>query len=139
MIVPKHEPEVISALARKLFRGDDEKVPTTMLEKSLFRGVLVESRYQKADEVMAMLAVLRRMDDAQIAMIDRVWCDSKAQACYVITVREGVYDEWGDDIRASFHAYCMQENGGHNGFDVVGHDGEEICYQDPEWPEEPDD
>jgi hypothetical protein len=135
MIIPKYEPEFIAAEAKRLWRGDDEKVPTTSLQEVQFRGVRLDSRYQKAHEFETMIAVVSKLDAAEIAVIDSMWCNSKAQSCYEVRLKRGVFESWAEIICASIHAYLMQVNGGHNGFDVVDIDGDDIVFHDPCWNE----
>jgi hypothetical protein len=44
-LVPRHEPEVIEAMAAKHYRGDNEKVATTSIDHLIVRGVNITSRY----------------------------------------------------------------------------------------------
>ena len=142
MIIPKHEPEIVRAEAKRLWRGDDEKVPTTSILDLIFRGVRIDSRYQKAHEFETMIAIISRMDNEEVYAIESVWCNSKAQSCFEICLKtqkeiEKKVDEagtdWADAIRASFHAYCLQVNGGHNGFDIVDKSGKVLAFEEPLW------
>jgi hypothetical protein len=135
MIIPKYEPEFIAAEAKRLWHGDDEKVPTTSLQEVVFRGVRLDSRYQKAHEFEAMIAAASRFNAEEIAVINSIWCNSKAYSCYEVMLKRGVSEEWADIIRASFATHLIQTSGGYNGFDVVDIDGNELAFEDPCWPE----
>jgi DNA-binding FadR family transcriptional regulator len=135
VIIPTHEPEIVAAEAKRLWRGDSEKVPTTSLRTVAFRGVQIDSRYRKAHEFETMIAAASRFDAEEISMIDAIWCDSKACAYYHIILKKGVPKEWANVICTSFAAYILQVDGGYNGIDVEDINLNVIAYEDPCWPE----
>ena len=53
-IIPKREPELVEAEARRRWQGDPEKVATTTLNSLVVRGVKLSSRYGKAHEYVVM-------------------------------------------------------------------------------------
>jgi hypothetical protein len=86
-IIPRFEPEVVEAEARRRWHGDDEKVATTAVKVLVVRGVEITSRYQKADELELMGRIIDAMPPCVSARIESVWCDSKACHCYSITLK----------------------------------------------------
>ncbi|WP_211371352.1 hypothetical protein, partial [Paracoccus limosus] len=62
---------------------------------------------------------------------ESVWCDSNAGACYIVTVRPGL---WAPDLRWAIADAVMEAGGGHNGIRVEA-DGGNGCDIDPDWGE----
>lgn len=85
---PVHEPEVIQAATRKQPFGDDEKVPTTALKGLEVHGAFLSSRYDKAHELEAMAWMVEGVEPDLRQYIENIWCDSKATACYSVTLKE---------------------------------------------------
>jgi hypothetical protein len=60
MKIPRRDPEIVQAIADKLYGGDTEKVPTTTLRSPIaFLGVAIFSRYNQADEFELMVNMVR--------------------------------------------------------------------------------
>jgi hypothetical protein len=127
--IPVHEPEVIAAGAARL-RGDDEKMPTTAVNPITRRGVVLISRYSKADELETMAKMVEAMPPAMVRDVLSVFCDSKIGHCYRVKMR------WGD-LRAAVEIGDQVEraSGGHNGISVESKSTPwSPLVLDPYWP-----
>jgi hypothetical protein len=133
--IPTYEPEIIKAEAEKRWRGDDEKVASTAIQAVKYKGIKLESRYQKADEFEAMAAGVDALPMYCEARIKSVYCDSKATLCYIIKMAES--DDWWlrQAGRCFERGLLTHPPGGHNGIfveDIHGEQSIEIC---PSWDE----
>lgn len=131
-IVPRIDPEIVRARADRLYRGDSEKVATTSLKIADRHGVGISSRYQKADEFETMMRMVDAVDAELVGLIDNIWCDSKANACYSVVLNQCTQrqaDQIGYQLQAA--------SGGHNGIFIDGEKGVGLVL-DPWWPGEPD-
>lgn len=129
--IPTHEREVIEVVARKQWRGDVEKVPTTAIKVFEVDGVLLSSRYEKAHELEAMRNMVKSADPALRRFIDNIWCDSKAQACYTVTLKD-CSEYIGRKVAEQLDLGCRELNGGHNGIHISGNRGADLT-RDPWW------
>jgi hypothetical protein len=128
-IIPRFEPEVIEATAKKHYRGDDEKVATTSIRTLVVFGVSIVSRYDKADEYDLMQAMICALRPALREQIKSIFCDSKAD-CFSVILRNwrvGIAHAIGYEIEATVIARC----GGHNGI-FVGADRGCTFFGDPD-------
>jgi hypothetical protein len=131
--VPLRDPEIILAEAQRRYRGCTDKVATTSLSGLVVCGVMLASRYSKADELEAMRTMVLELPAQLRAEVTEVWCDSKATHCYTVTVRR-----W-DVAKANakrMDAAAAVVQGGHNGIEVrlvVG--GDQHLTVDPDWRE----
>ena len=125
--VPKFEPEVIAAAAKRKW-GDYEKVATTSIKVLKWRGVELSSRYNKHYELETMADMVDAVPPELHSAIMSVFCDSKANSCYeVVLNRCHPQDAWliGD---------LMEEAaGGHNGISIQGCTKETSYVMDPHW------
>lgn len=103
------------------------------MAEETYNGVRLSNRYDEPGEITAMKDVIDALETPARASIESIWCDSKAQALYTVTVREGAWEDALEaDIRAAFgHALT-----GYNGVYIEGAP-RQIAF-DPEWPEGPD-
>lgn len=137
--IPRFEPEVVEAEARRRWRGDDEKVATTAVKELAVRGVRITSRYQKAYELELMGRIIDAMPPCVSAQIESVWCDSKACHCYSITLKPSAgharVEETAAVAAALFSNLALELHGGHNGIVVLGPGGEypALADADPDW------
>jgi hypothetical protein len=113
--VPRHEPEVVQAATRRADRTAASS--TTSLRSLTVLGVEVSSLYRKAEELELIAAVLAAMEPAARGVITKAWCDSRAEACYTLTLCRCAED---DARRAAegFEQACIALGGGHNGIHV---------------------
>ncbi|QDB99302.1 hypothetical protein [Mesorhizobium sp. 8] len=128
--VPRFEPEVIAAASRR-WHGDDEKVATTSIKCLDVDGVQVSSRYGKAAEYDIMAAMVLGVEAGLRTLIETIWCDSKACACYSVTLRSCTAAQ-AKDISYQLEEACISLSGGHNGIDISGERGGYIVL-DPNW------
>ena len=133
--IPHHEPELIEAAARR-YGGDLEKVPTTSIRKLTVRGVLIQSRYHKAQEFERMAFMIRELPQGLAeTWILRMFCDSKACADYTVILKH-----WNPHAARMIGNYIEQlalskeGGGGHNGIWV--NNGEDTITIDPNWLED---
>jgi hypothetical protein len=113
--VTRFEPEVIQTLARRLWHGSEERVPTTPVWKAVVHGVTLRSRYRKVEDFTRMGAMLESVEPRWRSAILDIWCDS-IPARYRVTLRgrfREVAQLIGDQLEAA----------------QVGHKG--ILVQDP--------
>lgn len=75
--VPTFEPEVIQAAARR-WGGSAEKIATTALRITTHRGVDLQSRYGKADEVQTMADMVDALPEHVAWAVSSIAYDSKA-------------------------------------------------------------
>jgi hypothetical protein len=127
--VPRHEPEVLEAAARRLREG--EKLATTALHSVTAFGVVLSSRDQKAEELELMAAVLEGMDPRTRSVVTKAWCDSKAEACYTLTLWRCDNDT-ARTVADQFEKGCIELGGGHNGIHVERAGGRSFAL-DPWW------
>jgi hypothetical protein len=129
--VPRLEAEVVNAAARR-YGGDTEKVPTTALRGVTVRGVTLSSRYSKADELEEMGRVIEIMTDDIAAAIESVFCDSKACADYLVTLRS---NEVSERVNSGIRDAFIEGAGGFNGLRVVGPPRQDVADFGAWWPE----
>ena len=118
-IVPRFEPEHILAVANAKWRGDVEKVATTSLPGLDFEGVVLSSRYDKADEYETMLDMIEGVSPSMRSKISSIFCDSKAGLCFSVelkpcSIKEAKY------ILRQLDGACMESAKWHNGIFVNG-------------------
>jgi len=127
IIVPKFEPEVIEATARKLFNGNKEKVATTRLNHLMVEGIKLSSRYDKAHELEEMGRMVMAVPERLRASIFSIWCDSKCGRCYTVELIAALW------LRSAEELATFLTRGS------SGHDGMRINYCDesvdipPDW------
>jgi hypothetical protein len=139
-IIPRHEPEIVEAIAAKQHYGDDEKVATTSLDHLIVRGVNITSRYQKADELDLMRALILALPPPFFGMVKSIWCDSKASCCYSVVLRERFSSPAVFPSAAEIIGACLETTlksmrpFGHNGIDIsVAKHFERSIYLNPNW------
>jgi hypothetical protein len=72
----------------------DDKTATSPFASQLWRGVRIESRYSKADELAAMRALVDRLEEAGVAYaVGEVFCDSKSMM-HTVSLRPGARAPW---------------------------------------------
>jgi len=96
---------------------DDEKVPDSgFVEAVTLYGVRIQSRYGKRAEYRAMSMMVKALSPTQRRAVLSVWCDSKAQKTYAVSLRtlHGI-----DELANAFHRAAISADGGYNGFDFT--------------------
>lgn len=131
-VVPRFEPEVVAAEAKKKWHGDLEKVPTTSLKALDVHGVHLSSRYDKAREYEIMAAMVEGVSPELRRLIDNIFCDSKANDCYTVCLNPCTKAN-ARRIAQQMEAACMLHGGGHNGITFEGAQGGYLDL-DPRWP-----
>jgi hypothetical protein len=137
-IIPRHAPEVIEALARKRYRGDDEKVPTTSIKELTVSGVQISSRYQKAHELELMREMILALPAGLAEVVQSIWCDSKANYCFSVALR---YWDRSAAWAVGYYLETILRNArpfGHNGIDISADEKRfnPSIYIDPNWGDE---
>ncbi|HEX7759699.1 MAG TPA: hypothetical protein VF459_09365 [Caulobacteraceae bacterium] len=117
--VPRHEPEVIAAEARRHWDGDPEKVATTALRSLRVAGVELSSRYDKAHEYETMAAMVEGLAPDLRPLIKSIFCDSKAAAAYSVALH-ACLDGQAVEIALQLEQVCLDRDGGHNGLYLEG-------------------
>jgi len=129
--IPRREPEVVKAEARRYF-GDDEKVPTTSLTELVVEGVNLSSRYGKARELELMARVVKALPVEYVGLIRSIWCDSKACACYAVSLN-GCTSEQSVMLAEQLDHWFCEFSSGHNGISIDGPAGTSR-FVDCHWP-----
>ena len=134
-VVPRFEPSRIEAEAKMKWRGDREKVATTPATHFELDGVSITSRYDKAHEFDSMAGMVKGVDEALRPLIESIWCDSKANACYSVKLRACSAAQ-ARAIAEQLDRDCREYDGGHNGIWLEGAAGGRLVV-DPWWLEVP--
>jgi uncharacterized protein YidB (DUF937 family) len=72
----------------------DDKAATSPFAEQVWRGVRIESRYAKADELVGMRDLVDRLEEAGVAYAVReVFCDSKSMM-HTVSLRPGAQAPW---------------------------------------------
>ena len=131
LLVPHFEPEVVQAEAKKKFFGDIEKVATTSMSHLNIHGVSLTSRYNKAHEFEAMAAIVEAVSPNLRSLIDSIWCDSKANACYSVNLKHCTRGQ-ARAIAKALDEACLACDNGHNGIFIEGATKASL-HVDPNW------
>lgn len=129
--IPHREPEVVKAEADRHYFGDDEKVATTSIRNLTVDGIDISSRYDKAHELEVMAYAVKEMPESARGLIASIFCDSKAQACYSLTLKPCSRSQ-AELVARDFERVVLEKSSGHNGIDVSGATGSSF-YLDPNW------
>ena len=134
-IIPRCEPEVVEARARD-YGGDTEKVATTSVREWVECGVVITSRYDKADEYEVMQEMIVSLDRGLASTIKSVFCDSKASDCFIVVLRN-----WDAGharaVGSALEVIALRRRGGHNGITVEAASGGRYVDISPTWRELP--
>jgi hypothetical protein len=137
VLVPRFEPEVIEAAARKHYRGDPEKVATTSVPELMYRGVAITSRYGKADELETMAAMLDGISPDLWRYIDTLSCNSRIGNSYFVGLRR-CNPSHGREIGAQLADFITAYKGGYNGIQLSHADDTILLDIGPDWSFAPD-
>jgi len=118
-VIPKFEPEIVAAIAKRKYHGDSEKVAATSIKALDVHGVSLRSRYDKAHEYAEMAAMVEGVLPELRGLIKSIWCDSKANACYSVWLAPCTTNQ-ARKIGRQITAACIAHGGGHNGISIQG-------------------
>ena len=113
-VVPRFESSAVKAEAMRNWGGNHEKVATTPVTNFEVDGVSITSRYDKAHEFDSMAGMVKGVNEELRSLIESMWCDSKANACYSVKLR-ACSREQARAIAAQLDRDCREHDGGHNG------------------------
>jgi len=135
-IIPKREPELVEAEARRRWQGDPEKVATTTLNSLVVRGVKLSSRYGKAHEYVVMQKAVLELSSGLASAVVSIFCDSKTTCVYEVVVR--YWDDNGDIARQlgkELDSILLRLDGGHNGIWIKppASDPDALVLFNPHW------
>jgi hypothetical protein len=111
--IPKFEPEVIQAAAKKNCE-DFQKVPTTAIDHFFFRGIYLRSLYRKAHEFELMCGIIEEIGETYSKYVKMMLCDSRLGDRYLITLAQCTEDV-ANQISARFETVCIAKLDGHSG------------------------
>jgi hypothetical protein len=138
-VIPRHEPEIIEAVAARQHYGNDEKVATTSIDHLIVRGVNISSRYRKADKFELMRALILALPSPFFGMVESIWCDSKASCCYSVVLRKWVSARTFSSAAEIIGSYLettlrSMRPFGHNGIDISdAKQFDRSIYLNPNW------
>lgn len=106
-----------------------EKAPDVPFSFIVAHGVRLESRYGKRREFEVMGSVVGVLSPDDRVLIDKIWCDSKAESCYSVNLH---YKGAGPHVARILNDAFRKIAGGHNGIWLKY--GEMDCGDvEPEW------
>jgi hypothetical protein len=116
--IPRRTAEEVAAEARQIWAGDTTKVATTPLSTLNIGGIILRSRYQKADEFEVLRDIVLSLSVEARSHISEMVVDSKATWALTITLKS-----WYRPV-AERLAYSVSETlwrliGGHGGITVT--------------------
>jgi len=121
IVIPRHEPEIISAGIKKC-GGDDEYVATTSVRSLKIAGVLIVSRYRHVDEFARMQKMVLSLPGKFLREVKSILCDSRVSHCYFVVLRR-----WDNQLARVIGLYLEHRArtlaGGHNGIQIRADDG----------------
>jgi hypothetical protein len=121
--IPRREPELIAREAQRLWRGCTDKVATTSIDRLVVWGVELTSRYQDADELEAMRAMVMALGGAAF-VVRSIFCDSRFTHSYVVLIRDWAWEtNLVGHLARTLEDALFHERGGHNGITVAADDG----------------
>lgn len=97
-------------------------------------GIFLQSRFNFWEEYGYMWAGIKNIPSRRRNNIEKIWCDSKANAVYTITFRTGTDPLFAKTLADMFSQGVIQDLnglGGHNGIYI---ENCEYCV-DPYWAE----
>lgn len=124
-------PEMAAAVRQQYEMDRAEAGQKAPIDKFKYKGVWIESRWAVLSELDTMRKVIDAMPELLARRLDSIWCDSKAQACYEVTVKDGL---WLDDLRWAIEDAIIEAGGGHNGI-LINADQGRGAHVDPNWGE----
>ena len=125
-------PEATELIQRQYDIDRAEAGPKAPVSGYPYRGVQIESRWAVMAELDTMRRIIDAMPELMARRLETIWCDSKAGACYTVTIRPGLFVP---DLRWTIADATMEARGGHNGI-MIEADGDNGGHIDPDWGEE---
>lgn len=98
-----------------------------------YRGVDIESRWDLQHEIMTMRGIVDAMPDALRHCVASIWCDSRAEAWFAVTIADGL---WHDDVEVDVRDILLMQTRGFNGLTVSDHQNHKAFDPEWDWPEE---
>ncbi|QYC11437.1 hypothetical protein [Brevundimonas nasdae] len=124
-------PELAAALERQYALDRAEAGPRAPEPSILHRGVEVASRWSIARELETMMQIVDAVPGRVRPRILSIWCDSKAPAYYVVTMRP---DLWTEGLEEAVLTATLAVTKGFNGLDIDT--GARTIALGAEWPGE---
>lgn len=128
-VVPTFEPEVVKAIADRVYRGDTEKVATTALDEFAAYGVGFSSRYSKAGEYKLMARMVEAVPAQLRRFIESIYYDSKS--LHMTIMLKTADEEDAHEIAELMAEACRRIRGGHDG--MTFHGDKISIEKDAEW------
>ena len=137
--IPRHEPEVVEAEARRFV--DADKAATTSLESIVVHGVKLVSRYRKAHELELMRGFVLDLP-ARCAGRWRPYFATRARRPTFSPSWCAIGGRRPEIVGRALAASALARNGGHNGITVCARDrknldsifgGQTLVDVDPDW------
>jgi hypothetical protein len=126
-------PEQSALLRRQLELDREEAGPKLPIDALPYRGVTLESRFSVAAEFETMKAIVDALPDLVRVRLESIWCDSRAQADYAVTVAQG---RWAEEMEFEVRDAVIAAAHGFNGLSVSG-DDHHVAF-DPDWADDDD-
>lgn len=116
--IPRHEPEVLAANAARRPEADPARLPDTGLSSLVVNGILLTSRYRRAEEFAALAEMAGTLPHYLAFDVDSLHCDSKVGWAF-----QAVLADWSEElackVAAALEAVSLAQRGGHGGIWVV--------------------
>lgn len=119
-------PELSEALQRQNEIDRAEAGQKAPVSGFTYKGVQLESRWAVLRELEDMKRIVDAMPELVSRRIETIWCNSKAGATYIVTVKDKL---WVPDMKLTI----SDTVGGHNGIYIDG-DAPAGMDVDPYWP-----
>lgn len=123
-------PELSEALQRQNEIDWAEAGQKAPVSGFTYKGVQLESRWAVLRELEDMKRIVDAMPELMSRRIETIWCDSKAGATYIVTVKDRL---WVPDMKLTISGAIVDTVGGHNGIYIDG-DAPAGMDVDPYWP-----
>jgi hypothetical protein len=131
-------PEEMRKISRAIQEQDaidfEEAGPKAPYDVVGYNGVRLESRWNVIDEFARMRRIVDGFSVGDVKKLAWICCDSKAQSCYIVGVRPGMFD---DELKYMIADVFKAVGGGHNGISIEDGDhafgGNRLADLDPDW------
>ena len=117
---PAQMQAIAEAIARQNAIDYEDSGPKAPHGKLIYRGVLIDSRWDVLSEYHSLRAIVDQLPDLMRLRIESIWCDSKCTNNYIITVKSQHFVEVLPD---AIEAAVIAVRRGHNGIMLQGHAG----------------
>jgi hypothetical protein len=94
---------------------DPDKRADVPFDRLTVHGVLVESRYGKKRELITMSRAVEELPPPLRNQVIELFCDSKAEACYSVAVRDARHAKavgaiWGSESAHVVHPHWVMDD-----------------------------